>query len=322
MRKMEENEAELRMRKVGKMEMTKKEDGRTVTQTAAGHIIELTDVVQRFGEKDVLKDITLRVESGEIFGLLGPSGAGKTTIIKIVTGQLRPTEGNAVTNGVPADKMTGKAYRRIGMMMDVPGLYERLSCYDNLKLFARLYAVKEKRIREVLEKVGLLEAARRPVEKLSKGMKGRLALARAVMNEPDILFLDEPTSGLDPATANRIHELILEEQAKGTTVFLTTHNMAEAEKLCRHIALLHEGNIIEYGGPEEICRRYNHKKQILVRLYDGRTMVCPYDRKAGGDKETAEMIRQYLESGMVETIHSTEPSLETVFMELTGKKLC
>ena len=298
--------------------MTKKEDGKTVTQTTAGHIIELTDVVQRFGEKDVLKGITLRVESGEIFGLLGPSGAGKTTIIKIVTGQLRPTEGNAVTNGVPADKMTGKAYRRIGMMMDVPGLYERLSCYDNLKLFARLYTVKEKRIREVLEKAGLLEAA----------------LGRGDMNEPDILFLDEPTSGLDPATANRIHELILEEQAKGTTVFLTTHNMAEAEKLCRHIALLHEGNIIEYGGPEEICRRYNHKKQILVRLYDGRTMVCPYDRKAGGDKETdregktgcdretAEMIRQYLESGMVETIHSTEPSLETVFMELTGKKLC
>lgn len=302
------------------MKETERNDG-------TGYIIELEDVIQRFGEKEVLKGVTFRVESGEIFGLLGPSGAGKTTIIKIVTGQLRPTEGNAVTNGMPADKLTGKMYRRIGMMMDVPGLYERLSCYDNLKLFARLYAVPERRIYEVLEKVGLSEAAKRPVEKLSKGMKGRLALARAVMNEPDILFLDEPTSGLDPATTSRIHELILEEQAKGTTVFLTTHNMAEAEKLCRHIALLHEGNIIEYGGPNEICRRYNHRKKILVRLYDGRTMEFCCDRKeewgkkTGCEKESSERIRQYLEEGLVETIHSTEPNLETVFMELTGRKL-
>lgn len=284
------------------------------------HGIELTDVVQRFGEKEVLKGITLRVESGEIFGLLGPSGAGKTTMIKIVTGQLHPTKGRAVTNGMPAEEMTGTVYRRIGMMMDAPGLYERLSCYDNLKLFARLYQVPEKRILEVLEKVGLSEAAKRPVEKLSKGMKGRLALARAVMNEPDILFLDEPTSGLDPATTRRIHELILEEQAKGTTVFLTTHNMAEAEKLCRHIALLHEGSIIEYGGPKEICRKYNHRKRIRIRLYDGRNMEIGCDR-AGCDEETAETIKKYLERGMIETIHSTEPNLETVFVELTGRGL-
>ena len=289
--------------------------------------IELTDVVQQFGQKEALKGVTLQVKSGEIFGLLGPSGAGKTTIIKIMTGQLHPTKGQAVISGMPSDKITGKTYRRIGMMMDVPELYERLSCYDNLKLFARLYAVPEKRIREALEKVGLSEAAKRPVEKLSRGMKGRLALARAVMNEPQILFLDEPTSGLDPVATRRIHELILEEQAKGTTVFLTTHNMAEAEKLCRHIALLHDGKIIEYGEPKEICRRYNHQRQILIRLYDGRTMAFGCDRKdgcerkTGCDKETAETIRQYLESGMVETIHSTEPNLETVFMELTGRTL-
>lgn len=107
-------------------------------------MIELTGVGQRFGEKEVLRDITLRVEAGEIFGLLGPSGAGKTTMIKIVTGQLRPTKGRVVTNGMPVAEMTGTAYRRIGMMMDNPGLYERLSCYDNLKLFARLYQAPEK----------------------------------------------------------------------------------------------------------------------------------------------------------------------------------
>ena len=283
--------------------------------------IVLTNVVQRFGEKEVLKDVTLRVKAGEIFGLLGPSGAGKTTIIKIMTGQLRPTGGSAVTNGVPAAGLTGKMYRRIGMMMDEPGLYGRLSCYDNLKLFARLYAVPGRRIREVLEKVDLSEAAGRPVEKLSKGMKGRLALARAVMNEPDILFLDEPTSGLDPAATRQIHELILEEQAKGTTIFLTTHNMAEAEKLCHNIALLHEGSILEYGGPNEICRKYNHKKQIQIRLYDGRHLETCCGKDMGCGRETAEMIKKYLEQGLIETIHSTEPNLESVFMELTGRQL-
>lgn len=146
-------------------------------------------------------------------------------------------------------------------------------------------------------------------------------MARAVMNEPDILFLDEPTSGLDPATTRQIHELILEEQAKGTTVFLTTHNMAEAEKLCGHIALLHEGSIVEYGEPKEICRKYNCRKQIRIRLYDGRNLEIGCDREKGCDEETAETIKNYLERGMVETIHSTEPNLETVFVELTGREL-
>ena len=279
------------------------------------NMIELTDIVQRFGDKEVLKGITLQIRAGEIFGLLGPSGAGKTTLIKIVTGQLRPTAGSAVTNGTPAAEMTGTMYRRIGMMMDIPGLYSRLSCYDNLKLFARLYEIPEKRIHEVLEKVGLSDAEKCPVEKLSKGMKGRLALARAVMNEPTLLFLDEPTSGLDPATTHRIHELILEEQAKGTTVFLTTHNMTEAEKLCRHIALLHEGSIVECGEPKEICRKYNHAKKLKIRLYGGRYL------ELDNDKVSAKVVSEYLEQELVETIHSTEPNLETVFMELTGRGL-
>jgi len=279
------------------------------------NIIELTDIVQRFGDKEVLKGVTIRVKAGEIFGLLGPSGAGKTTMIKIVTGQLRPTRGSALTNGTQAAEMTGAMYRRIGMVMDRPGLYGRLSCYDNLKLFARLYEIPEKRIHEVLEKVGLSEAGKCPVEKLSKGMKGRLALARAVMNEPTLLFLDEPTSGLDPATMHRIHELILEEQAKGTTIFLTTHNMKEAEKLCQRIALLYEGSIIECGGPKEICRKYNHAKKLEIRLYDGRCM------ELDNDKAAAEVVSKYLEQELIETIHSTEPDLETVFMELTGRGL-
>ena len=278
-------------------------------------MIELTGLVQKFGNHEVLKNISLTIEKGEIFGLLGPSGAGKTTLIKIVTGQLKPTAGSAVTDGKNAAGLRGSESRRLGMLMDGLGLYGRLSCYDNLKLFTKIYGISENKIYEVLEKVGLSEAKKRPVEKLSKGMRGRLSFARAVLNEPAILFLDEPTSGLDPATTNRIHEMILEEQAKGTTIFLTTHNMAEAEKLCQHVALLHEGKIVEYGEPKEVCRRYNHQNKLKIRLYDGRCLEMENERSA------AEAVREYLEQGMIETIHSTEPNLESVFMELTGRSL-
>lgn len=277
--------------------------------------IVLKEVIQRFGDKEVLKGVSFSIQAGEIFGLLGPSGAGKTTIIKIITGQLRPTSGRALTDGKDADKISGIMYKKLGMMLDNYGLYGRLSCYDNLKLFAKIYDIPVSRIDEVLAKVGLSDAKKTPAEKLSKGMRGRLVLARAVMNEPEILFLDEPTSGLDPSTTNQIHELILEEQKRGTTIFLTTHNMAEAEKLCQHVALLHEGSIVEYGDPKEICRKYNHQNKLQIRLYDGTCM------ELGNDREAAETVKGYLEAGSIETIHSTEPNLETVFMELTGRSL-
>ncbi|MBO5210234.1 MAG: ABC transporter ATP-binding protein [Lachnospiraceae bacterium] len=277
-----------------------------INQNNIKSIVALSNVVKQFGEKEVLKGISLTVKPGEIVGLLGPSGAGKTTMIKIVTGQLEATSGKV---------MVDSSSTEMGMMMDSLGLYERLSCYDNLKLFAKIYNIPVERIDEVLKKVGLSEAKKRPVDKLSKGMRGRLALARAVMHEPKILFLDEPTSGLDPTTTNQIHELILEEKAKGTTIFLTTHNMAEAEKLCQHVALLHEGKIIEYGEPKEIGRKYNHQKKLQIRLYDGRCMELL------NNKEAAEKVQDYLAQELLETIHSTEPNLETVFMELTGSML-
>ncbi|MDE6184563.1 MAG: ABC transporter ATP-binding protein, partial [Lachnospiraceae bacterium] len=152
-----------------------------------------------------------------------------------------------------------------------------------------------------------------PAMKLSKGMRSRLSLARAVMAEPEVLFLDEPTSGLDPVTASEIHQLIQQEQKRGATVFLTTHNMEEAHKLCNHVALLNDGMIVEYGEPEEVCRRYNHQNKLQIRLYDGKQIELP------NNKEAADRIKEYLEEEAVETIHSTEPSLETVFMELTGR---
>lgn len=274
------------------------------------HAVEMKHIVQEFGKKRVLNGIDLKIHTGEIFGLLGPSGAGKTTIIKILTGQIVPTAGHALLLGGDREGL----YKKLGMMMDNFGLYERLSCYDNLKLFARIYGVPRERIDIVLKKTGLFQDRKSAAAKLSKGMRSRLLLARAVMGSPEVLFLDEPTSGLDPATAEEIHKLILEEQERGATVFLTTHNMEEAYKLCDHVALLHEGNIVEYGEPEKLCRRYNHQNKLHIRLYDGRQIELPNDKRA------AETIKEYLDAEMVETIHSTEPSLETVFMELTGRR--
>lgn len=277
------------------------------------YAIEMEHISQKFGEKEVLKGIDLKILKGEIFGLLGPSGAGKTTLIKILTGQLEQTGGTARLLGRDTRKLQ-EVHQRLGMMMDQFGLYERLSCYDNLKLFAKIQGVEEKRIKTVLAKTGLLEDRKCAASKLSKGMRSRLSLARAFLSEPEAIFLDEPTTGLDPATAAEIHKLIREEQERGVTIFLTTHNMEEAYKLCGHVALLNEGSIVEYGEPEEVCRRYNHQKKLQIRLYGGEVAELPNDRRA------AEIIKDYLEKEKLETIHSTEPSLETVFMELTGRR--
>lgn len=275
--------------------------------------IELSGIYHRYvhrgrrgcGEKEVLRGVSLKVYKGEIFGLLGPSGAGKTTLIKIMAGRLTPTGGRAL--------LSEKG--QFGMMMDDFGLYERLSCVDNLTVFADIYGIGRSRVEQVLEQVGLSDVKRRPAAELSKGMRTRLSLARAVLAEPELLFLDEPTAGLDPGTAAQIHRLIRGEKERGATIFLTTHNMEEATKLCGHVALLNEGNIVEYGGPEEICRRYNRHHKIRIRLYNGECV------EIAGDAGEAERIAEYFRQGAVETIHSTEPDLETVFMELTGRGL-
>ena len=272
-------------------------------------------ITKSFGNRAVLDGIDLDIQSGEIFGLLGPSGAGKTTLIRILTGQLPQDSGTALITGTDTRRLSGNDRRRFGITMDDFGVYERLSCYENLKIFAGIYGAGKREINEVLAKVGLSGAAKTPAGKLSKGMTGRLKLARAFMTDPDILFLDEPTSGLDPVSAAEIHKMILDEKKRGKTVFLTTHTMTEAEKLCGSIALLNEGRIVEYGSPEDICRRYDHQRRLKIHLKDGSDIEIPHNVSAAGT------IAELIGSGKAETIHTTEPDLETVFMELTGKEL-
>ena len=277
-------------------------------------IISIQGLSHTYGQEDVLDQINLSIELGEIFGLLGPTGAGKTTLINILTGQLKQTKGSVKVFGKETAVLVQKDYEAFGMVLDNSGLYKRLSCYDNLKLFTKIYNLSTEKIEKVLVKVGLIDAKKTLAGHLSKGMKQRLALARAIIHEPKILFLDEPTSGLDPSTIKEIHKLILELRDKGTTIFLTTHNMAEATDLCDHVGLLNNGKLVEYGHPTIICQRYNHQNNVIIQLNSGEVKTLPNNIKA------ADIIGDYFRNGLVKTIHSSEPNLETVFIELTGRK--
>mgnify|MGYP000955726491 CR=1 FL=1 len=278
-------------------------------------MIQCKNVYKSFADKNVLSGISFDIPSGEIFGLLGPSGAGKTTLIKILTGQFSYEAGSVFILGKNVGSLTGEDKKNIGIMMDEFGVYERFSCIDNLKIFADIYGVPHGNIKHTLEVVGLQDSMKKAAMNLSKGMRTRLQLARVFLHSPKVIFLDEPTSGLDPQNMKSIHKIILEKKKSGATIFLTTHNMEEATALCDTVSLLNEGVIVEKGSPKEICRKYNHQKRINLHLSSGEDISLPHGKESAGE------IFRLLEAENIETIHSSEPTLETVFLELTGRKL-
>lgn len=280
-------------------------------------VIQIKDVCKAFDQRQVLNNISLSVEEGEIFGLLGPSGAGKTTLIKMLIGLLSATSGNIVILGKELDKKIDESFPSFGMVLDNDGLYDRLNCYDNLELYARIYSIsnRKKVINDLLEKVGLIESSKKSVSNLSKGMRQRLSFARAILHSPKIVFLDEPTSGLDPATTLQIHSMMKMLKESGTTIFLTTHNMNEAQKMCDHLALLNEGNIVEEGTPEDICLHHRKKCEVNIEMTNGeKYMVDSHDLLT--------VLQTVLDTNnKIRSIHSNEPNLEEVFIELTGRDL-
>lgn len=270
-------------------------------------LIEVNNLSFSFGEKQILKDISLTVEKEDIIGLLGPSGAGKTTLVNILTGQLK------LQNGVI--KTFHNRNLISGIMMDSFGLYDRLTVWDNLKIFADIYQVPHSRIETLLNRAELINDKKTIVNHLSKGMRNRVNFCRALLKDMDILYLDEPTSGLDPATTDKIHKLIEEERKTGTTIFLTTHNMHEAQKLCNKIILLNEGTVIEQGIPEEICMKYNIENTLELVLKNGEKHILQNNRK------NAAILFEMMKDEKIISIHSSEPDLEKVFLYLTGRKL-
>ena len=271
------------------------------------NILKAAQLTKTFGNVKALDHCDLEIRKGEIFGYLGRSGAGKTTTIKLLTGQLHSDSGQITVFG--KDPFSPDIKRQIGIMSDMSGLYEKMTVYENLDIFSDIYGIRDKKnmIRKALQAVDLLGSAKKKVDKLSRGMKQRLVFARTIIHSPSLLFLDEPTANLDPATADEIRELIKKLNRNGATIFLTTHNMEEAEELCHRIALLNKGKIVENGSPEELKLKYAEKK-VLITTRDGKTEV---------PLEKDRIVKILEEAEDILMIHSEEPSLRDVFLTLT-----
>lgn len=212
--------------------------------------IEVQHIGKRFNDFVALEDVSFSIHKGEIFGLLGPSGSGKTTMIKILTAQLEQSVGKASIFGIPANQMNESVNKaRFGILTDNSGLYKRLSVEENLFLYSQLYRLSSTSVDGALQFVNLQGARKKKVSTLSKGMIQRVTLARAIMHQPDLLFLDEPTSALDPVNTQHIYKGLRKLNELGTTIFLTTHDMAEAETLCDRVAFLHKRKNTSHWGP-------------------------------------------------------------------------
>jgi ABC-2 type transport system ATP-binding protein len=223
-------------------------------------------LTKRFGERVAVDDVSFTVASGEVFGFLGPNGAGKTTTVRTLGTLIAPTSGSATVAGIPLEPGNGVEIRqRISVMTETPGLYLRLTVAENLEFFAGLYGVvqPQARIARALEAVNLAARADDLCGSLSKGLRQRVGLARALLNDPAIVFLDEPTSGLDPVATREVHDLIDGLRGRGVTVFLTTHRLEEAERLCDRVAILNT-SLRMIGRPDELRDRL-FTKTVLVR---------------------------------------------------------
>lgn len=279
------------------------------------NVISVQNIQKRFGQKDALTNVSFDIPKGEIFGFLGPSGSGKTTLIKILTAQLAATKGNAFVLGAPAKSMQQTSQKlRFGILTDNSGLYERLTIEENLEVYRQLYDLPKSSINKVLEFVNLSGERKKKISQLSKGMRQRVTLACAVIHEPELLFLDEPTSALDPVNTAHIYKGLRYLNENGTTIFLTTHDMAEAETLCHRVAFLHNGEIQAIGAPKDLKKQYSDGF-MTVELKDGQTHEVAMDGTA------ATAIADWLTRGLIERIQTNEPTLGDIFMKLTGSDL-
>ena len=219
-------------------------------------VIMTKNLTKQFRQLIAVDHLTFSVQSGEVFGFLGPNGAGKTTTIRLLTGQTLPSAGTATVAGFDIIKDRQQMKSHIGVVFEFHNLYERISARDNLNFTRKLYGVDKSRVEEVLSLVDLRDRANERVKNFSNGMKQRLLIARALLPNPEILFLDEPTRGLDPSIALDIRNIISRLATEGHCIFLTTHYMEEADRLCDRIAILDKGKIVDLAAPETLKSRY------------------------------------------------------------------
>jgi ABC-2 type transport system ATP-binding protein len=275
-------------------------------------IVIVEDLAKHYGAVRAVDGISFTVGEGEIFGLLGHNGAGKTTTIRMLTGRTRPTAGRASVAGLDVVDEIDAIKPIINLVFEDANLYERLTGWDNIALFARLYGAPLSRVSDLLGQVDLADAAKRRVKTYSTGMKQRLIIARALINSPRVLFLDEPTRGLDPSSARELRALILALARQGTTVFLTTHYMNEADELCDRVAFLNSGKIVALDSPQELKLKYGRRfARVLLDNRDTREidLTSPADALA---------LSEWMADGRVMTLHSQEGTLEDVFINIAG----
>jgi ABC-2 type transport system ATP-binding protein len=278
-------------------------------------MIQVENLSKRYGQVQAVNDISFTVDAGEIFGLLGHNGAGKTTAIRVLTGRTRPTGGRAVVAGCDVETERDRLKPLINLVFEDPNLYERFSGRENLNLFASLYGVPASRTDELLDMVRLKDGADRKVKTYSSGMKQRLLVARALINHPQVLFLDEPTRGLDPSSARDVRNIVAGLSREGTTVFLTTHYMEEADELCHRVAFLSNGKLVALGTPRELKLRYGQRTAVVL-LDTDEEQTIDLD-----DPDDARRLQSWMLDGRVLTVHSQEGTLEDVFIEVAGRRL-
>ncbi|MDD3960060.1 MAG: ABC transporter ATP-binding protein [Oscillospiraceae bacterium] len=262
-----------------------------------------------------VSDVSFSIEKGRIFGFLGPSGAGKSTVQNIMTGLLSLQRGEVLYDGQPIQSLKTKFFNQIGVSFEQPNVYAKLTGLENLKYFAALFSVPTRDPMELLDRVGLREAANKKANDYSKGMRQRLTLARALINSPRYLFLDEPTNGLDPSTAASVRELIREERDRGAEVFLTTHNMELADSLCDAVAFINEGKISAMDSPDALKLRYG-KRRVAVLFREGEQ-----EKTETFELDDRQALADFLLRVDPIKVHSQEATLEEIFLRVTGKEL-
>ena len=304
-------------------------------------MIEAHQLTRRFGKRTAVEDLSFEARAGEVLGLLGPNGAGKTTTIRMLAGIIAPSSGTASVLGMDPARSPERVHERIGLLTEAPGFYERLSARRNLTYFAGFYPGLQvgRAVDEQLRLMGLGDRAGDKVGTFSKGMKQRLALARTLLHEPDVLFLDEPTAGLDPEAAKELRELILRLRSQGRSILLSTHNLSEAEALCDRIAVFHS-RLVALDTPQALRdRQFAPRVRVAIgNLSDAmvkalaedawvdEVSMCPDERStlivrlADVDRDRPKLVARLVELGAdVLTLQVEERSLEEVYLSLVGE---
>jgi ABC-2 type transport system ATP-binding protein len=304
-------------------------------------IVDVANLKKSYGEIVAVDDISFSIEKGEIFGFLGPNGAGKTSTINMMIGLSRPTSGQIIIDGIDAIKNIKKVQRIIGIVPDENNLYDEMNGFDNLCFCASLYGKsikeREKRAMELLEQFNLTKAGKRPFKTYSKGMKRKLTIAAGIIHNPKILFLDEPTTGIDIESARQIRELILDLKKQDKTIFITTHYIEEAERICDRIAFIVNGKIVKIGTVTELMESVEREHKIRLQLdrsikdikeelennIENCRVEIPEENSClviSKERIALSPILQLLDSKGISVYEAKEikPSLEDVFVKVTG----